>query len=73
MKMENPVTAHKDGVITGLAVEAERRHHPGHGARRDQMNHAIRKAVIPAAGIGSRLLPLTKAIPKECFRWATSR
>jgi UTP--glucose-1-phosphate uridylyltransferase len=29
------------------------------------MNHAIRKAVIPAAGIGSRLLPLTKAIPKE--------
>lgn len=29
------------------------------------MNSAIRKAVIPAAGIGSRLLPLTKAIPKE--------
>ncbi|NKY86256.1 UTP--glucose-1-phosphate uridylyltransferase [Nocardia veterana] len=26
---------------------------------------SIRKAVIPAAGIGSRLLPLTKAIPKE--------
>jgi UTP--glucose-1-phosphate uridylyltransferase len=25
----------------------------------------IHKAVIPAAGIGSRLLPLTKAIPKE--------
>lgn len=25
----------------------------------------IRKAVIPAAGIGSRLLPLTKATPKE--------
>lgn len=29
------------------------------------MNRSIRKAVIPAAGIGSRLLPLTKAIPKE--------
>lgn len=29
------------------------------------MNPSIRKAVIPAAGIGSRLLPLTKAIPKE--------
>lgn len=29
------------------------------------MNQTIRKAVIPAAGIGSRLLPLTKAIPKE--------
>ncbi|PZG09161.1 UTP--glucose-1-phosphate uridylyltransferase [Nonomuraea aridisoli] len=25
----------------------------------------IRKAVIPAAGLGSRLLPLTKALPKE--------
>jgi UTP--glucose-1-phosphate uridylyltransferase len=25
----------------------------------------IRKAVIPAAGIGSRLLPVTKAVPKE--------
>jgi UTP--glucose-1-phosphate uridylyltransferase len=29
------------------------------------LNRSIRKAVIPAAGIGSRLLPLTKAIPKE--------
>jgi UTP--glucose-1-phosphate uridylyltransferase len=33
--------------------------------RYDTMPSAIRKAVIPAAGIGSRLLPLTKAIPKE--------
>mgnify|MGYP000873636987 FL=1 len=29
------------------------------------MSPTISKAVIPAAGIGSRLLPLTKAIPKE--------
>ncbi len=29
------------------------------------MPPTISKAVIPAAGIGSRLLPLTKAIPKE--------
>ena len=29
------------------------------------MQHKIRKAVIPAAGLGTRFLPATKAIPKE--------
>lgn len=29
------------------------------------MSPTIRRAVIPAAGLGSRLLPLTKATPKE--------
>lgn len=29
------------------------------------MQHAIKKAVIPAAGFGTRLLPATKAQPKE--------
>lgn len=28
-------------------------------------NHKIRKAVIPVAGLGTRMLPATKAIPKE--------
>src|SRR3989338_8293398 len=28
-------------------------------------NHKIRKAVIPAAGFGTRFLPQTKAMPKE--------
>ena len=35
------------------------------GEKGPTISSAIRKAVIPAAGIGSRLLPLTKAIPKE--------
>ena len=25
----------------------------------------VRKAVIPAAGLGTRVLPITKALPKE--------
>src|SRR5262252_2638173 len=29
------------------------------------MSPAIRKAVIPAAGLGTRFLPATKAVPKE--------
>jgi UTP--glucose-1-phosphate uridylyltransferase len=29
------------------------------------MNKPIRKAVIPVAGLGTRMLPATKAIPKE--------
>src|SRR5579884_2659150 len=29
------------------------------------MNKPVRKAVFPVAGLGTRLLPATKAIPKE--------
>src|SRR5437660_481751 len=29
------------------------------------MRHPLRKVVIPAAGLGTRFLPATKAIPKE--------
>ncbi|MBQ3399882.1 MAG: UTP--glucose-1-phosphate uridylyltransferase, partial [Lachnospiraceae bacterium] len=28
-------------------------------------NLSVKKAVIPAAGLGTRFLPATKAIPKE--------
>ena len=41
------------------------RHHGRTSEKDDTMPTTIRKAVIPAAGLGSRLLPLTKAIPKE--------
>ena len=29
------------------------------------MSQKVRKAVIPAAGLGTRFLPATKAMPKE--------
>lgn len=29
------------------------------------VNRKVRKAVIPVAGLGTRMLPATKAIPKE--------
>ena len=29
------------------------------------MKHALRKVVVPAAGLGTRFLPATKAVPKE--------
>ena len=29
------------------------------------MRHKVRKAVIPVAGLGTRLLPVTKSVPKE--------
>ena len=31
----------------------------------DSKKHPIRKAVIPAAGLGTRFLPVTKTVPKE--------
>ena len=36
MKMENPVTAHKDGGDHRPRRRGRGRHHPGHSARRDQ-------------------------------------
>ena len=42
---------------------------PGQRQRREQKNkrmkQKVRKAVFPAAGLGTRFLPATKAIPKE--------
>ena len=32
---------------------------------REATNMKVRKAVIPAAGLGTRFLPATKAMPKE--------
>lgn len=33
----------------------------------------VRKAVLPVAGLGTRMLPATKAIPKKCCRSLTVR
>lgn len=32
-----------------------------------QGNKKVRKAVLPVAGVGTRMLPLTKSVPKEMF------
>ena len=37
---------------------------PG-AARTESLSGALTKAVIPAAGLGTRFLPATKATPKE--------
>src|SRR6478672_4657292 len=39
--------------------------HARYGSRRSFMAAKIRKAVFPAAGLGTRFLPATKASPKE--------
>ena len=36
-----------------------------HNTAKSDMPTQIRKAVIPVAGLGTRMLPATKAIPKE--------
>ena len=33
------------------------------------MNKKVRKAIIPAAGLGTRFLPATKAIAKEMLQF----
>ena len=35
------------------------------GAVTDQTGHSFRTAIVPAAGLGTRFLPTTKAVPKE--------
>ncbi len=37
------------------------------------MKKPIRKAVLPVAGLGTRFLPATKAIPKEMLTVSTGR
>lgn len=31
----------------------------------------VRKAIIPAAGLGTRFLPATKALAKKCYQLLT--
>ena len=34
-------------------------------------NKRVKKAVIPAAGLGTRFLPATKALPKDCLLYTS--
>src|SRR6202008_3604900 len=48
---------------SGRGRSAAGRQRPRAGA--PQMTRRVRKAVFPVAGLGTRLLPATKSIPKE--------
>jgi len=54
--------------LDGLAAVDELVHVGGHGRAKDSVvRMQVRSAVIPAAGLGTRFLPATKAVPKELF------
>src|SRR5271165_4178644 len=55
------------GIAADRAGAREQIPHAGSGSQRIGCSRAmkIRKAVVPAAGLGTRVLPATKAIPKE--------
>ena len=53
-----PIRGNLTTVSTGLA-------HSSTSQEATSMADAVRKAVIPAAGLGTRFLPATKAQPKE--------
>src|SRR2546423_16868 len=55
---KGPAIEEEHGAVSGGRCYLSR---PRGGA----MNHPLRKVVVPAAGLGTRFLPATKAIPKE--------
>jgi UTP--glucose-1-phosphate uridylyltransferase len=78
MTWANPQKTWRKSVLSGVAAEPDdecRVDEPPSGLRqgtplpfpkpRLKMVRKIRKAVIPAAGFGTRMLPATKSVPKE--------
>lgn len=37
------------------------------------MKQKVRKAIIPAAGLGTRFLPATKALARRCYQLSIHR
>ena len=76
MKMENPVTAHKDGTVTGLAAVHGQLGRPGHRHLRDQgLKHAgtrrdQRRPLVPAR---AALSTTGSTTGPRCWRPAATR
>src|SRR5262245_41397359 len=64
--LAHSVQSHLRRLLTRRKGSSRALPHAGpHAPRNEERAMRIRIAVIPAAGLGTRMLPATKAVPKE--------